>query len=77
MVAKGVGIIGLFDSFIFAAGRGIGTGSCTSEASGRNPEPYKGVVLESRVPFGVLVVRVPCYIADLKRDLNVENYPKS
>ena len=33
------------------------------------------VVLQSRVPFRLLFIRVPYYIGDLKRDPNLENYP--
>ena len=33
------------------------------------------VVFENLVPFRVLYTRVPYYIGDLKRDLNLENYP--
>ena len=34
-----------------------------------------GLVLYNRVPLGVLFIRVPCYIGDLTRDPNLENYP--
>ena len=38
--------------------------------------PWKPRVgLKSSVPFGVLVIRVPYYIGDPKRDPNLENYP--
>ena len=32
-------------------------------------------VFNVRVPFKVLFIRVPCYIGDLERDPNLENYP--
>ena len=33
------------------------------------------VVFQIRVSFRVLVIRVPCYFGDLKRDPHLANYP--
>ena len=33
------------------------------------------VVVQIRVPFTILFIRVPYCFGDLKRDLNLENYP--
>ena len=35
------------------------------------------VVLYIRVPFTVLVIRVPCYLGDLNKDPNLGNYPSA
>ena len=35
------------------------------------------VVFKMRVPFRVVIIRVPYYIVDLKRDPNLESYPYS
>ena len=35
------------------------------------------VVFKMRVPFRVVIIRVPYYIGDLKRDPNLESYPYS
>ena len=41
------------------------------------PKPCrsKWPVLENRVPFGILFIRVPYYVGDLKGDPSLENYP--
>ena len=44
---------------------------------GKASEPLNPIwaVLKNRVPFRVLLIRVPYYIGDLKGDPNLENYP--
>ena len=37
--------------------------------------PHIGAVLQTRVPLGVLFIRVPYYIRDPKGDPDLENYP--
>ena len=32
-------------------------------------------MLEIRVPFGILFIKVPCYIGDSKWGPSLENYP--
>ena len=54
---------------------GLGCRVWDGTGAGRKRFVIIWVVLEIRVPLRVLLLRVPYYILDLKRDLNLWNYP--
>ena len=53
---------------------GVGSIWCNTGVGGIRKSSI-WVVLQIRVPFRVLVIRVPYYFWDLKRAQNLENYP--